>query len=239
VNQARVKRLLLSASVILSYCLASAQTAPADTPTTKHGTVQDYPSLVRVPDGYNDTPAKQWPLILFLHGAGERGNDLTKIKNQGPQAYIDQGHPLPFIVVSPQCPEGEDWSPRKLAKLLNEIEAGYGVDPKRIYVTGLSLGGRGTYDLAAAYPQKFAAIAVLSARDSPEIADRLRTVPVWIFHGGDDQVVPVSYSRAIADRLRKAGGDVKLTIYPGVGHGGWDKIYADPALYAWFLVHAR
>jgi len=205
----------------------------------KLGESQDYPHLVVLPDGYDRTPAKRWPLILFLHGSGERGNDLTMIKNEGPQGYINQGHPLPFIVVSPQCPEWESWSPERLMRLIDQIEAAYRVDPKRIYVTGLSLGGIGTYDLAATYPQKFAALAPLSGMENPEIVERLKSIPIWIFHGADDAIVPTRFSIDMANRLKEAGADFKLTIYPGVGHGGWDKTYANPALYAWFLDHAR
>lgn len=201
--------------------------------------VAGYPHLVCLPSDYATEPGNRWPMILFLHGSGERGNDISKIKDQGPQGFINQGHALPFIIVSPLLPAGEEWSPERLLRLIEDMEQTYRVDPRRIYVTGLSLGGRGTYDVAAGYPRKIAAIAALSAREYPEIADRLKTVPVWIFHGADDDVVPARYSREIARRLKQDGAEFKLTIYAGVGHGGWDKIYANPDLYAWFLQHSR
>jgi predicted esterase len=205
----------------------------------KLGLPQDYKRLVYVPDDYDKKPTDRWPLILFLHGSGERGDDLNKVKDQGPMGYVHHGHALPFIIVTPQCPKREWWSPERLAGLIDQIEASYRIDPKRIYVTGLSMGGYGTFDLAACYPQRFAAIAPLSGGESPEIADRLKTVPTWIFHGADDGVVPTRYSIDIAARMKEEGADVKLTVYPGVGHGGWDKTYADPDLYAWFLQHSR
>jgi len=205
----------------------------------KLGLSQDYPRVVSLPDDYDKKAADRWPLILFLHGSGERGNDLSKLKDQGPLGYINQGHSLPFIVVSPQCAKRDWWDPARLMRLIDQIEATYRVDPKRIYVTGLSMGGYGTFDLAAYYPQKLAAIAPLSGGENPEIVDRIKTVPTWIFHGAEDTAVPARYSIDIANRMKENGAEVKLTIYPGVGHGGWDKTYADPALYAWFLQHSR
>ncbi len=206
----------------------------------KLGVSRNYQRLVRLPDDYDQKPGARWPLILFLHGSGERGNDLEKVKKWGPiSSYLDQGHSLPFIVAAPQCPAGEWWDVAELSRLLDELEKTYRVDPKRIYVTGLSMGGYGTFDLAASYPERFAAIAPLSGGGNPALAERLRHMPTWIFHGGEDPVVPTRYSIDIADAMKRLGAPVKLTIYPGEGHGGWDKTYADPALYAWFLQHSR
>jgi predicted esterase len=194
-----------------------------------------YQKLVRLPDGYEQSGNKKWPLILFLHGSGERGDDLAILKPWGPASYADQGHPLPFIVVTPQCRKRERWDPRLLVAMLEEIEKTCRVDPSRIYLTGLSMGGIGAIDLAAAYPGKFAALAPLSARENPEIAPRLREIPTWLFHGTIDDVVATQYSVDLGAALKKLGGPVKLTLLPGVGHGGWEKVYADPQLYAWFL----
>jgi predicted peptidase len=121
---------------------------------------------------------------------------------------------------------------------VDQIEAKYRVDPKRIYVTGLSMGGFGSLDLAAAYPLRFAAIAPLSGGADPEIAPRIKMVPAWIFHGAVDPVVPTWYSTDLASRLKQVGADVTLTIYPGVGHEKWDVTYSNPKLYAWFLQHS-
>jgi predicted esterase len=194
-----------------------------------------YQKTVRVPEGYDQSPTKKWPLILFLHGSGERGDDISILKRWGPGGYEDAGHPLPFIIVTPQCRKRERWNPSLLVPLLAEIGKNYRVDTSRIYLTGLSMGGIGVVDLAAAYPKKFAALACLSGREDPEIAPRLHGIPAWFFHGADDETVPARFSVELAEALRKQGGPVKLTLIPGVGHGQWDKVYADPALYAWFL----
>jgi len=202
------------------------------------GASQEYPHLTYLPDGY-DKDQRAWPLLLFLHGAGERGNNLDRIKNAGPLVYIHQGHPLPFIVVSPQCPEDEWWNPERLMHLIDEVSAANRIDPKRIYLTGLSMGGYGTWDLAARYPGKFAAIAPVAGGETPGIAERLKGMPTWVFHGSEDDVVPTRYSLDIVQAMQKLGAPVKLTIYPGVGHGGWDKTYTNPELYSWFLEHSK
>jgi predicted esterase len=202
------------------------------------GENQDYPHLTYLPDGY-DKDQRAWPLILFLHGSGERGADLNKIKNKGPLDYINKGHPLPFIVITPQCPSDEWWDSARLVRLIDQVAAANRVDPKRIYVTGLSMGGFGSFDLAASYPDKFAAIAPLSGGENPAIAERLKKMPTWIFHGDEDGVVPARYSVDIFHAMQKLGAPVKLTVYPGVGHSGWDTTYDDPEFYAWLLQHSK
>jgi predicted esterase len=202
------------------------------------GENQDYPHLTYLPDGYGKD-SRTWPLILFLHGSGERGTDLNKVKKYGPATYAAADHSLPFIIVTPQCPNDEWWEPARLERLLDEVAASYRVDPKRVYVTGLSMGGYGTLDLAATYPDKFAAIAPLSGGEDPGLADRLKAIPAWIFHGAVDATVPPRYSIDLFHALQKLGAPVKLTIYPGVGHGGWDKTYSDPDLYTWFLAQSK
>lgn len=203
----------------------------------KLGRWSDYPRLETLPQGYDDIPLKRWPLLLFLHGTYECGTDLALLRDQGPQGAIARGRALPFIVVSPQCPKGSSWSTEKLRRLLEQVEMLYRVDPQRIYITGLSMGGFSTLQLAASFPEKFAAIAPLSAGETPEIAERLKTVPTWFFHGADDTIVPARHAAAVAERMEALGAEVKLTIQPGVGHEGWNKIYDDPALYDWFLQH--
>jgi predicted esterase len=202
------------------------------------GENQNYPRLTYLPEGY-DQSQKAWPLILFLHGSGERGSDLSVLKSRGPQGYINSGHPLPFIVVSPQCPEDEWWDPVRLVRLLDQVCAEKRVDAKRIYVTGLSMGGFGALDLAATYPERIAAIAPLSGGEDPELAGRLRNMPDWLFHGADDNVVPASESIDLAHALQARGAPVKLTIYPGVGHGDWAVTYSNPALYSWLLEQSK
>jgi len=199
----------------------------------------DYRCLINLPEDYAAEPDRRWPLLVFLHGTHECGDDLDKLRSQGPLGWINRGHSLPFVVLSPLCPKGCSWNPGKLMRLIQEIEQSHRIDPDRIYVTGLSMGGFSAFDLAACYPERIAAIAPLSAGENPEIAERMARVPAWIFHGADDRVVSCQQSIEIAERLKKMGAEPRLSVLPGVGHEGWDTIYSDPELYAWLLGQAR
>ncbi len=196
--------------------------------------------LLYLPDGGAGKPAGgRWPLLLFLHGAGERGDDLELVKRHGPPRLIEQGRRLPFIVVSPQCPADEWWQPDVLAALLDDIIMKYPVDPDRIYVTGLSMGGMGTWELALRFPDRFAAIAPICGPTVPFLAGRIRHVPAWVFHGAKDTVVAAQESIAMVEALRRAGADVRLTVYPDAGHDSWTATYANEELYDWLLQHRR
>jgi predicted peptidase len=193
--------------------------------------------LLYLPKDYAQKQA--WPLMLFLHGAGERGDNLDMVKVHGPPKLIAAGKEFPFIVVSPQCPKGLWWSPFELATLLDEICAKYKVDQDRIYVTGLSMGGFGTWSLAAYQPNRFAAIMPICGGGEPIVAKLFRTVPAWVFHGAKDSVVPVERSEQMVDALKKAGDTVKFTKYPEAGHDSWTATYANPEVYKWLLEHKR
>jgi predicted peptidase len=176
----------------------------------------------------------RWPLILFLHGSGERGNNLKKVKTVGPLRFVSTGKKLPFIVVSPQIGKGQYWGPDSLKDLLTDIIKEYRVDEKRIYLTGLSIGGKGTWETAIKYPEMFAAIAPVSGWTKPYQLWKIRNIPVWVFHGAKDPVVPVVASVVMADSLKKYN-NVKLTIYPEGIHGNWTETYNNEDLYRWFL----
>ncbi|HET6251141.1 MAG TPA: PHB depolymerase family esterase [Tepidisphaeraceae bacterium] len=199
--------------------------------------------LLYLPADYNKQPDKKWPLILFLHGSGERGSDVMKVKVHGPpkivEAEPDSALAKQFVVVSPQCPEKGWWNSDALSGLLDEIQAKYKIDPDRVYLTGLSMGGFGTWALASKTPERFAAIAPMCGGGNPADAEKLKNVPVWDFHGGADPTVPVQKSRDMVAALKKVGADVKYTEYPGVGHDCWTRSYANPELYTWFLSHKR
>lgn len=196
--------------------------------------------LLYLPKGCRAGAKRRFPLLLFLHGAGERGNDLEKVKVHGPPRVIErEGRKFPFIVVAPQCPKGDAWRPESLLALLDSVGATYPVDPARIYVTGLSMGGAGTWALAASCPERFAAIAPICGPFVWLPYDRLRTLPVWCFHGAMDSVVSVDDSLRMVRRLRAAGADVRFTIYPDADHDSWTATYANPELYKWFLQHRR
>lgn len=188
---------------------------------------------------------EKWPLILFLHGSGERGTDLSKVKVIGLANKIDTEPDFPFIVISPQCALDTRWQDHldELTTLLDEIIANYPVDTQRVYLTGLSMGGQGTWSMAIHEPDRFAAIAPICGRRPPadDLAaevQKIKHLPIWVFHGEKDDVVPVEESRIMVDLLEKAGADVRFTPYPDDDHNSWDSAYGEEDLYPWFLSHA-
>lgn len=199
------------------------------------GTLQPYPYLITLPGGYDSDPGKQWPLLVFLHGAGERGADLNLVKKHGPPKLIEAGRSFPFIVVSPQCPLGEGWSALKVNEFVDQIRLKYRVDPKRIVVTGLSMGGGGSLYLAAYYPEKYAAIAPICGNTLSDLAPRLATTPLWAFNGDKDTEALPERIQSLVQAVNRAGGRARLTLYPGVGHASWEQAYNDPELYEWLL----
>ena len=196
--------------------------------------------LLFLPEDYGNK-RRRWPLMVFLHGAGERGSDLNKVKVHGPPKIVKNRKDFPFIVVSPQCPEGDWWTEKVevLINLVDDIAARYKVDKKRIYLTGLSMGGYGTWALASAYPERFAAIAPICGGGSRIMSMRLKDIPIWVFHGAKDGVVPLEESEEMVNAIRKRGGDVKFTIYPDAGHDSWTESYNNQELYDWFLEHSK
>jgi predicted peptidase len=197
--------------------------------------------LLYLPKGYGQKKDQKWPVMLFLHGAGERGDDLNVVKKHGPPKLIEAGKEFPFIVVSPQCPNSSWWPEQvdALVGLLDDIESKYAVDHEREYLTGLSMGGFGTWALATRYPARFAALAPICGGGDRFLVNRLKNVPVWVFHGAKDPTVPLQSSTEMVEALKKAGGDVQLTVYPEAQHDCWTETYNNPKLYEWFLSHHR
>jgi predicted peptidase len=193
--------------------------------------------LLYLPPDYDKQ--ESWPLLLFLHGAGERGSDLNLVKKHGPPKLIAAGKNFPFIVVSPQCPKDKSWEPLELVALLEEISRKYKVDPDRVYVTGLSMGGFGTWRLAAYAPHRFAAIAPICGGGETYWTKQFVHLPVWAFHGAKDPGVPVERSQSMVDALKKNGGDARLTVYPDAGHDAWTATYDNPQFYEWLLAQKR
>ena len=187
-----------------------------------------------LPKAYR-TGGKKWPLILFLHGSGERGTNLDLVKVHGPPKIVDKKPDFPFIVVSPQCPKGQWWDNKILIALLDDVATKYAVDTDRIYLTGLSMGGYGTWSLAAAHPERFAAIVPICGGGDPKTAAKLKNLPIWVFHGEKDRSVPIARSREMVSAIHKTGGNVKFTAYPKLGHNCWAVSYDNPALYTWLL----
>ena len=202
--------------------------------------------LLGLPKGYDRAPSKRWPLVLFLHGAGERGDDLTLVRKHGlPRVAEERRVPgfedLPFIAVSPQCPADSWWTRETLAlsALLDEIETHYRVDPDRIYVTGLSMGGFGTFALAAAEPLRFAAIVPICGGGSRTDARRIAHIPIWVFHGAKDSTVPLRSSAEMVEALGHFGASPRFTVYPDATHDSWTQTYDNPDLYRWLLSNSR
>jgi predicted peptidase len=204
--------------------------------------------LLFLPSDYQARGSKRWPLMLFLHGAGERGTNIAKVAVHGPPKIVKEKPEFPFILVSPQCPSNQRWDNDALLALLDEVIEKYKVDPKRVYLTGLSMGGYGSWSLGVSHPDRFAAIApicgggeiidVLLASRSK--APALRSLGVWAFHGGKDSVVKSTESERMVNALKSAGAkEVELTIYPEAGHDSWTESYNNPRLYEWFLKHSR
>ena len=202
--------------------------------------------LLALPKGYDRAPSRRWPLVLFLHGAGERGDDLPLVKKHGiPRVTEERRVPgfedLPFISVSPQCPSESWWSRETLAlsALLDEIEESHRVDPDRIYLTGLSMGGFGTFALAAAEPDRFAALVPVCGGGSRTDARRIAHIPTWVFHGAKDETVPLRSSSEMVEALALRGGSPRFTVYPDATHDSWTETYDNPDLYRWLLSHTR
>lgn len=193
--------------------------------------------LLFLPEGYAESD-KKWPLILFLHGAGESGADLEKVKKHGPPKIVEAKPDFPFIVVSPQS-RRRGWNPDALRALLDEVLADYRVDRDRVYLTGLSMGGFGTWMLAADHPDYFAAIVPICGGGDAADARTLKNLPIWVFHGAKDEAVPLKRSEEMVKALKEAGADVKFTVYPEAAHDSWTETYNNPELYQWLLSHRR
>jgi len=204
--------------------------------------------LLFLPKDYEGKGSQKWPLMLFLHGAGERGTNLSKVAVHGPPKIVKDRADFPFVVVSPQCPNGQTWSDDVLLALLDDILKNYNIDSNRVYLTGLSMGGYGTWSLGLKNPDRFAAIApicgggntldVLLPQGNKQVA--LKKLPIWVFHGGKDPVVKLEESERMVSALKAAGNqNVKLTIYPDAGHDSWTEAYNNQELYNWMLEHSR
>ena len=187
----------------------------------------------------------KYPLIVTLHGIGERGNDLWKVKGEGLPKILDGKNDFPFIVVSPQCPSSTEWYyddgiQQKLDKMIDSVIARYLVDTNRIYLTGLSMGGIGTLDLAIRYPKRFAALIPIAFRieDGWDLCI-IKDIPLWGFHGQKDDIIPVSKAQSVINTLIACGGNPLFTIYPDLYHDSWTRTYNNPDIYTWLLTKKK
>ncbi len=182
-------------------------------------------------------PAEGAPLLLSLHGSGERGDDLEKVKKHGPVKLVETlPDAQPFILVTPQCPAGQRWDIDLLRDLVEEVAARHGADRSRLTLTGLSMGGYATWAMTAKYPDLFAAALPICGGGNPDEAAKIKHLPIRVYHGAKDEAVPIERSREMVAALKKAGAtDVELTVFPDLAHDSWTPVYADPETYAWLL----
>jgi predicted peptidase len=241
-----MKHLLLILSLFSSLAFGFSDSSKTDLQQTKHFLMKEGTDsvvigyLVYLPKGY-ESSKESWPMILFVHGGGERGYEPDTLRRHGLPKLIEKGMNLPFIVVSPQCPPRPTW-PKfidSINVLLNKVIKEYKIDTTRIYLTGLSMGGIVTWNYAEIYPDRFAAIAPLCGWGDTTRAAALKDLPIWAFHGAKDTLAPLQGSTKMKELVEKAGGKVKLTIYPDLGHSIWRETYSNPELYDWFLQHKR
>ena len=195
--------------------------------------------LIQVPQAESDSSG--YPLMLFLHGSGERGTDIELIKKHGPPSFVDENSDFPFVLLAPQCKEEERWNSWALIRLIEDVKTKVNIDTNRIYVTGLSMGGEGTWHIAQALPEMFAAIAPICGGSRRDLTDiyRIKDMPVWAFHGEDDEVVLLKETKRLVEALEQIDADVTLTVYPETGHDSWTETYKNPDLYTWLLSHVK
>lgn len=195
--------------------------------------------LFYLPEDYKNDKEKKWPAILFLHGMGERGDDLELVKIHGVPKIVDSKKDFQFITISPQCPIDFVWRDEEmlisLESLLLKIIKNFRVDKSRLYVTGLSMGGRGTWAIAAYRPDLFAAAAPICGGGDPTTASRLTKLPFWVFQGALDEVHFPKESEIMIKFLKNKGGEVRYTLYPELHHDSWTITYDNSELYKWFL----
>jgi predicted peptidase len=241
---------LLMAQVGDSISLEPGKQMPQSVSVQVSKTGQASDSTIRymlfVPRDYK-VEGEPWPLMLFLHGLGECSeDDLSRVKIHGPPSFVDERPDFPFVLVTPQLPpppgQLEDvptaWQPEPLIQLLDHVMGQLNIDRTRVYCTGLSMGGFGTWRLVAAHPERFAAAVPICGGGEPAVmAKSLRRVPIWAFHGALDPTIPLCKSREMVNAVRCAGGNVKFTVYPDVAHDSWKRTYADPKVYDWLLSH--
>ncbi len=201
-----------------------------------------YRYLLTLPSGYADDPQKKWPLLVFLHGAGERGDDLELLKKHGPTKLIAEGRTFEAIVIAPQVPSGEFWNPHGVNALVETIKRTHRVDEDRVYLTGISMGGFGTFETITHYPNVFAAAIPICGGAGINVVKfgAIRNLPLWIFHGAKDSTVPVQFSEMAAATLKRLNApNYKFTVYPEAKHDSWTETYANPEVWDWLFAQRR
>lgn len=195
--------------------------------------------LLHLPRSYAEADTARWPMIVYLHGGSMRGDDPERLRQAGLPRVAEDDPAFPFVVLSPQLPAGQQWSdPEALMALIDHVRATHRIDPARIYLTGHSLGGAGTWLAAYRFPDRFAAIAPMAGLGVPWWSLSLRRTPARVVHGDQDTLVPLRESAEMAEAIRSDGGEAELVVLAGRDHFILDA-YEDPALYAWLLRHRK
>ena len=245
---------IISSSLSLMALTACTTMKPAQTgqnPAHFDGVIEQKISLdylAYVPDEAAQDPGKKWPTLIFLHGSGERGTNVWDVTKHGPPKIVKDKKDFGFIVISPQCPPGQSWNSEAVVVLVKSVEQLYPIDPDRVYLTGLSMGGFGTWSTALTHPELFAAAVPICGGGNPGVLlhfgqpaklEALKRLPIWAFHGVKDPTVPVAESQKMVKAVQDIGGNAKLTTYPEAQHDSWTETYANPELYRWLLEHDR
>lgn len=216
------------------------QTAQSAEVPAEKGTKTTVHYWLALPPATEAKPADGWPLLFFMHGAGERGTDLNLVKKHGPPKLAGTAPELNrFIIVSPQCPADRKWDLDAMKGLIDHIAATQPIDKNRIILTGLSLGGYATWGMLAKYPDLAAAAVPICGGGEPATAEKFKNVPIHVYHGAKDPAVPQKKSDDMVEALKKAGGKPEYTVYPEAGHDSWIQAYADAKLYEWLLEQKR
>jgi predicted peptidase len=236
---------VLLTSALSGFC---AEETPSPTPGTQveqalrtsDGANLGY--LLYLPKDYD--PAKKSPMILFLHGRGESYGPLSLVAKWGPPRFAARGDELPYVLVSPQCPGDDSWSKptqqQRLVELLDHIVKTYAIDEDHICLTGLSMGGYGSWRLAADHPQRLSAVVPVCGGGDPADAEKLKDLPIWVFHGDQDRAVPFERAVEMVEAIKKAGGTkIRFTSLEHIGHNCWSAAYATPELFDWIGRQAR
>jgi len=229
---------LLLALLWLQGCASQSHLVQGQLQTLTQESLQYY---IYYPEDYFSSPGAEFGLMLFLHGGGESGGELDQLKESGPPMLLAEGKQFPFLVLAPQNPHAKKWwNTHALMQLLDSVVADNRVDPRRIYLSGLSRGGSAAWTLATQYPERFAALAVVCGMAPEAYAHWVdREMPIWVFHGAEDPVIDVGEADRMVDKLKKMGYQVRYTRYGDVGHDAWTKAYRTDSLYSWMAEQKR
>jgi len=226
---------LIALIALLSFAVSVTAKTPGGNSPLMAEKSKTYPYLAYLPDGYNKSNAKAWPLIIYLHGSSCKGNNLERLKKYGPPFYLERGMDVDAIVISPQCPSNKNWTAGAwFESFYKELKDKYNIDPSRVYLTGMSLGGFGTWDIASRYPEYFAAIMPLCGGGQTRMVETLKDIPTWVFHGEVDKKVSLKRSEQMVGALNDIGSRPKFSVLKGQGHG-IQKVYSDQTIYKWLL----